>query len=100
MKISSRNIITLLTFVILQVVFVGSVSADQANVLMQKLDKDNDGFISLKEAVQHVELLRNFGLIDDDEDGKLTERELAKSTLTPKANETHNSVTAALKQQP
>lgn len=100
MKISSRNIITLLTFVILQVGFVGSVSADQANVLMQKLDKDNDGFISLKEAVQHVELLRNFGLIDDDEDGKLTERELAKSTLTPKTNETHNSVTAALKQQP
>ena len=54
MKISSRNSITLLTFVLLQMGVVGSVNAGQANMLMQKLDKDNDGFISLKEAVQHV----------------------------------------------
>ena len=98
MKISSRNIITLLTFVLLQMGGVGSVSAGQANILMQKLDKDNDGFISLKEAVQHVELLRNFGLIDDDEDGKLTVTELANSKLTPKTDETNNGVTAALNQ--
>ncbi|WP_269517898.1 calcium-binding protein [Alteromonas sp. BMJM2] len=98
MKISSRISITLLTFVLLQMGVVGSVNAGQANILMQKLDKDNDGFISLKEAVQHVELLRNFGLIDDDEDGKLTVTELAKSKLTPKADETNNGVTAALNQ--
>lgn len=97
MKISSRNSITLLTFVLLQMGVVGSVNAGQANMLMQKLDKDNDGFISLKEAVQHVELLRNFGLIDDDEDGKLTVTELTKSKLTPKADETNNHVTAAIK---
>jgi Ca2+-binding EF-hand superfamily protein len=98
MKISGRKILTLSAVVILQVSFVASVSAGSANTLMQKLDKDKDGFISLKEAVQHIELLRNFGLIDDNEDGKLTENELAKSKLTPKANDANNSVTAALKQ--
>ena len=50
---------------------------------MQQLDTNKDGLISLKEAVRHTELLRNFGLIDDNEDGKLTEDELAKSKLTP-----------------
>ncbi|MAI38694.1 calcium-binding protein [Alteromonas genovensis] len=98
MKISGRNIFTLLAVMMLQVSFVASVSASPANTLMQKLDKDKDGFISLKEAVQHIELLRNFGLIDDNEDGKLTEKELAKSKLTPKTNDANNSVTAALKQ--
>ena len=35
-------------------------------------------------AVQAISgLLRNFGLIDDNEDGKLSEAELAKSKLTP-----------------
>ena len=83
MKISGRNIFTLLAVMMLQVSFVASVSASPANTLMQKLDKDKDGFISLKEAVQHIELLRNFGLIDDNEDGKLSEAELVKSELTP-----------------
>lgn len=54
-----------------------------AHQLMQQLDVNKDGVISLKEAVRHTELLRNFGLIDDNEDGKLTETELAKSKLTP-----------------
>ncbi|WP_372620001.1 calcium-binding protein, partial [Alteromonas stellipolaris] len=54
-----------------------------AKTLMQQLDTNKDGLISLKEAVRHTELLRNFGLIDDNEDGKLTEDELVKSKLTP-----------------
>jgi Ca2+-binding EF-hand superfamily protein len=98
MKISSRNIFVLLVLAMLQAFFVGAASASPANVLMKELDKDKDGFISLKEAVQHIELLRNFGLIDDDEDGKLTEKELAKSKLTPKVGESNRNVTAALKQ--
>ncbi|WP_420935454.1 calcium-binding protein [Alteromonas sp. A081] len=100
MKISSRNNITLLALAMLQMSFVGAVNASQANMLMQQLDKDNDGFISLREAVQHIELLRNFGLIDDDEDGRLTEKELANSKLTPTVSDTKNRVTASLKQQP
>lgn len=54
-----------------------------AAVLMNKLDIDKDGVISLKEAVRHTELLRNFGLIDENEDGKLSISELANSKLTP-----------------
>jgi Ca2+-binding EF-hand superfamily protein len=50
---------------------------------MEQLDSDKDGLISLKEAVRHTGLLRNFGLIDDNEDGKLSEAELTKSQLTP-----------------
>ena len=62
---------------------VAEANATAAQRLMQQLDVNKDGVISLKEAVRHTELLRNFGLIDDNEDGKLTETELAKSKLTP-----------------
>lgn len=51
--------------------------------LVQILDVDKDGTISLKEAVRHTELLQNFGLIDENEDGKLTQVELQNSKLTP-----------------
>jgi Ca2+-binding EF-hand superfamily protein len=54
-----------------------------ASNLMQRLDVNKDGVISLKEAVRHTALLRNFGLIDGNEDGKLTVSELATSQLTP-----------------
>lgn len=66
-----------------QAISVVEAHASPTQALMQKLDVNKDGQISLKEAVRHTELLRNFGLIDDNEDGKLTENELAKSELTP-----------------
>jgi Ca2+-binding EF-hand superfamily protein len=44
--------------------------------LLELLDTDKDGFISLKEAVGDVSLLENFGLIDTNEDGKLSLEEL------------------------
>lgn len=59
--------------------------ASEVKLLMQQLDTDNDGLISLKEAIRHTALLRNFGLIDDDQDGKLSEEELNNSALTPKS---------------
>jgi Ca2+-binding EF-hand superfamily protein len=66
-----------------QAISVADAHATPARSLMQKLDVDKDGLISLKEAVRHTGLLRNFGLIDDNEDGKLSEAEMAKSKLTP-----------------
>ncbi len=47
--------------------------------LLTKLDMDQDGFISLKEAVSNTDLLRNFGMIDSNEDGKLSPKELKDS---------------------
>ena len=67
----------------MQAVLMADVQASPASSLMEQLDSDKDGLISLKEAVRHTGLLRNFGLIDDNEDGKLSEAELTKSQLTP-----------------
>jgi len=67
----------------MQTVVVADVQASPARALMEQLDTDKDGQISLKEAVRRADLLRNFGLIDDNEDGKLSEAELANSQLTP-----------------
>ena len=62
---------------------VADAHANPARTLLQQLDTNKDGLISLKESVRHTGLLRNFGLIDDNEDGKLSEAELVKSELTP-----------------
>ncbi|CAM4291992.1 MULTISPECIES: EF-hand domain-containing protein [Alteromonas] len=83
MKRREKVFLLLLTIAALQGIMVAEANATAAQRLMQQLDVNKDGVISLKEAVRHTELLRNFGLIDDNEDGKLTETELAKSKLTP-----------------
>lgn len=62
---------------------VSTASANAQDELVARLDVDQDGLISLKEAVSHTELLRNFGLIDQNEDGLLSMEELAASDLTP-----------------
>lgn len=95
MKNSMKLVTGLFTCILIQVLSIGSATASPANMLMQELDKDEDGFISLKEAVQHIELLRNFGLIDDDEDGKLTAQELAMSSLTPRVTSGASKVAVA-----
>lgn len=55
--------------------------------LLASLDADQDGFISLKEAVSNAELLENFGVIDTDEDGKISKEELAAASAAPKEGE-------------
>lgn len=70
-----------------QVVLVSPVSAEDD--LMMVLDADKDGFISLKEAVGDAELLKNFGTIDTDEDGKISKEEL----LAAKLNIDENALT-------
>jgi Ca2+-binding EF-hand superfamily protein len=57
---------------------------DQADVqdsLLFTLDKDQDGFLSLKEAAGHHTLLDNFKLIDVNEDGYLSLEELIASNI-------------------
>lgn len=83
MKRLEKVFLILMTITAIQAISVVEAHASPAKTLMQQLDTNKDGLISLKEAVRHTELLRNFGLIDDNEDGKLTEDELAKSKLTP-----------------
>lgn len=46
---------------------------------MDNLDSDDDGFITLREAVKNTDLLREFGDIDINEDGKISEAELISS---------------------
>jgi hypothetical protein len=46
---------------------------------MAQMDSDDDGFITLREAVKNTDLLREFGHIDMDEDGKISEAELIAS---------------------
>lgn len=83
MKRLEKVFIALCAIAAVQAISVADAHANPARTLLQQLDTNKDGLISLKEAVRHTGLLRNFGLIDDNEDGKLSESELAKSKLTP-----------------
>ena len=83
MKRLERVFLAAFTVAAMQAVLMADVQASPARSLMEQLDSDKDGLISLKEAVRHTGLLRNFGLIDDNEDGKLSEAELTNSQLTP-----------------
>ncbi len=58
-----------------------ATATEQAEELqfMAQIDSDDDGFISLREAVSNTDLLRRFGRIDIDEDGRISEAELISS---------------------
>ncbi|WP_124916891.1 EF-hand domain-containing protein [Alteromonas flava] len=66
----------------LQALATANVNAQESPELMALLDADQDGFISLKEAVGDANLLKNFGIIDTDEDGKISKDELSAADLT------------------
>ncbi|WP_333970635.1 calcium-binding protein [Alteromonas mediterranea] len=83
MKRLEKVFIALCAVAAVQAISVADAHANPARTLLQQLDTNKDGLISLKESVRHTGLLRNFGLIDDNEDGKLSEAELMKSELTP-----------------
>lgn len=55
------------------------VAAPAAQEFMEQMDSDEDGYITLREAVKNTDLLREFGQIDIDEDGKISEAELISS---------------------
>ena len=83
MKRLEKVFIALCAVAAVQAISVADAHANPARTLLQQLDTNKDSLISLKESVRHTGRLRNFGLIDDNEDGKLSEAELVKSELTP-----------------
>ncbi len=82
MKRIEKVFLILLTLIAVQSVAV--VNANAAEATIARLDVDQDGQISLKEAVSDTELLRRFGRLDDNKDGKLSEQELSADELVVK----------------
>ena len=89
MKRLEKVFLILLTIVAVQSVAVANANAQEAMIaettMIAQLDVDQDGLISLKEAVSDTELLRKFGRLDDNKDGKLSEQELLNSEFVVRA---------------
>ncbi|TRY31022.1 EF-hand domain-containing protein [Aliiglaciecola sp. M165] len=49
--------------------------------LISEMDQDEDGMISIREAVANPSLLASFGKIDTDGDGKISLKELEETQL-------------------
>ena len=58
-----------------------SVSAMADTDIIEKLDLDKDGQITIKEAVANPAVLASFGKIDTDGNGKISPVEMAKTKL-------------------
>jgi Ca2+-binding EF-hand superfamily protein len=67
-----------------------SASACADSKILEKLDLDKDGQITITEAVAIPAVLASFGKIDTDGNGKISSIELAKSKVTL-TNETHSN---------
>ncbi|WJG08121.1 hypothetical protein [Aliiglaciecola sp. LCG003] len=61
--------------------FVVSIRAMAQSDIIAEMDQDEDGMISIREAVANPTLLASFGKIDTDGDGKISHQELSQSTL-------------------
>lgn len=64
---------------ILSIFLIFSTLASTKSALINELDLDQDGKVSIKEAVSLPELLASFGKIDVDGDGHITMKELEQS---------------------
>ena len=71
-----------LVFIVATVQLFISASARADSKLIEKLDLDKDGQITIKEAVASPVILASFGKIDTDGNGKISSIELAKSKVT------------------
>lgn len=83
MKRFEKVFLILVTVIAIQSVAVANANASESTIA--RLDADFDGEISLKEAVTDTELLRKFGRLDNNKDGKLSEQELAVDDFVAKA---------------
>lgn len=83
-----NNYIAPFVFVVASVQLCMSASARADIELIEKLDLDKDGQITIKEAVADTAVLASFGKIDTDGNGKISSIELAntKVALTEKEN--------------
>ena len=77
MKRIEKVFLLLFTIIAVQAVAVAETNAGEA--WLSELDEDQDGYISLKEAVADTRLLRLFSRIDDNADGQLSIDELKAS---------------------
>ena len=77
MKRVEKVFLILLTIVAVQAVAVADANADDD--ILSRFDDDQDGYISLKEAVADTRLLRIFSRIDENADGLLSSEELNQS---------------------
>jgi len=75
------NYIAPLVFVIATFPLFISASVMADNVLIDKLDLDKDGQITIKEAVADLAILASFGKIDTDGNGKISPVELANTKV-------------------
>ncbi|MFT4938223.1 MAG: Ca2+-binding EF-hand superfamily protein [Paraglaciecola sp.] len=71
-------------FVAAAVQLMFSVSTKAQEDIIQKLDQDLDGKITIKEAVADPTILASFGRIDVNGDGKISKQELENMELAKK----------------
>jgi Ca2+-binding EF-hand superfamily protein len=76
------NYITPFVFVVVSVQMFILTSAKADNELIEKLDLDKDGQITIKEAVANPAVLASFGKIDTDGNGKISSIELSQTKVT------------------
>ena len=68
-------------FIVASVHLLISASARADNKLIEKLDLDKDGQITIKEAIADPAVLASFGKIDTDGNGKISSIELTNSKV-------------------
>lgn len=76
------NSVTRIFFLAWCLILVFYKPALATNVLIEKLDLDKDGHITLRESVGEPEILATFGTIDCNNDGKISKTELKKAKIT------------------
>jgi Ca2+-binding EF-hand superfamily protein len=75
------NYITAFVFIVASVQLLITASARADSKILEKLDLDKDGQITIKEAVSAPAILASFGKIDKDGNGKISLIELNNSKV-------------------
>ena len=91
------NYITPFVFVVASVQFFMSISVRAEVELIEQLDLDKDGQITIKEAVSNPSILAVFGKIDTDGNGKISSIELKETKVLPKKDKDSSKPDKSLK---